>query len=66
MLEWLFEPLFKTMNCHGVEGNMTCYQEAFGISPIMIIMVGSFITILGIASFINKWKQRKGNNESNK
>jgi hypothetical protein len=60
MLEWLFTPIFKTETCVGESiSNVTCHTEPFGISPITLIIIGVFLGLLGIASFINKRKEKK-------
>lgn len=60
MLDWLFEPIFKAETCVGPEvGNVTCHTEPFGLTPIILITIGAFIGVLGIASLINKWKEDK-------
>lgn len=60
MLEWLFKPLFQTSTCHGpTPEEMLCYNEPFGISPIIIITIGVFFGYLSFAAFIKKRKEKK-------
>jgi hypothetical protein len=60
MLEWLFEPIFKTETCVGVDpSNVTCHVEAFGLSPIILITVATFLGYLTLAALINKRKEQK-------
>lgn len=60
MLEWLFKPIFQTTTCHGATPEeLMCYNEPFGISPIIVITVSVFIGYLSFASFVKKRKDKK-------
>ena len=66
MIEWLFTPIFKTETCVGESmSNITCHTEPFGIAPIILITIGAFLGILGIASLINKRKEEKLEKDQN-
>lgn len=64
--EWLFKPIFESKTCTGEIGNMTCHSEAFGVTPILLVVVIVFIGYLTFASFINKWKQKKVDRKNEK
>ena len=65
MIEWLFTPIFKTETCVGESiSNVTCHTEPFGIAPIILITIGAFLGILGVASLINKRKENKVKKEN--
>lgn len=59
MLEWLFTPIFESKTCTGEVGNMTCHSDAFGVTPILLVVVITFFGYLTFAAFINKWKQKQ-------
>lgn len=64
---WLFDPFFKVENCIGpTKEEVTCYVEPFGITPIIVVIVGTFIGYLWFASFINKRKLRKQGEKDDK
>ena len=57
MLDWLFDPFFKVQTCVGVE-DVICHNEP-GMSPIVLVIIGAFIGLLGIATLINNRKDKK-------
>ena len=60
MLEWIFKPLFQTTTCHGANPTeLVCYDEPFGVSPIILIIIGVFFGYLSLATFIKKYKDKK-------